>query len=75
LKVTTLHIVAELDLPFKVRRKPMKSTYNIMDIGEDGKIEIDIKIVGGNRMPLSEVVNQYNPEDRVTRIADMMSPD
>ena len=52
-----------------------EDTYNIIDIGEDGKIDIDIKIVGGKRMPLSEVVDQYNPEDRVTRIADMMSPD
>src|SRR3954467_6450669 len=50
-----------------------EDTYNIIDIEEDGKIEIDLKIVGGKRMPLYEVVNQYNPEDRVTRIADIMS--
>jgi len=56
-------------------RGVFEDTYNIIDIDSNGKIEIDIKIVGGKRMPLSEVVNQYNPEDRVTRIADMMSPD
>jgi 3',5'-cyclic AMP phosphodiesterase CpdA len=56
-------------------RGVFEDTYNIIDIGENGKVEIDIKIVGGKRMPLSEVVNQYDPGDRVTRIADMMSPD
>ena len=40
----------------------LKYTYNIIDIGEDGKIDIDIKIVGGKSIPLSEVVNRYEPD-------------
>ena len=51
-----------------------EDTYNIIDL-EDGKsMKIDIKIVGGDRMPLSEIVKRYDPEARVTHIADMMSP-
>jgi 3',5'-cyclic-AMP phosphodiesterase len=49
-------------------RGVFEDTYNIIDIGEDGKIDIDIKIVGGKRMPLSEVVNRYNPEERVHKL-------
>jgi 3',5'-cyclic-AMP phosphodiesterase len=45
-------------------RGVFEDTYNIIDIREDNKIDIDIKIVGGNRIPLSEVVNTYEPEDR-----------
>jgi 3',5'-cyclic-AMP phosphodiesterase len=43
-------------------RGVFEDTYNIIDIGEDGKIDIDIKIVGGNRIPLFEVVNRYEIE-------------
>ena len=35
-------------------------TYNIINI-QDGKIEIDIKIVGGKRMALSDIVKKYEP--------------
>lgn len=56
-------------------RGVFEETYNIIDVGKDGKIEIDIKIVGGKRMPLSQVVERYDPEAGVTRIADMMHPD
>ncbi|MBA3749367.1 MAG: metallophosphoesterase [Nitrosopumilus sp.] len=42
-------------------RGVFEDTYNIIDIQEDGKIEIDIKIVGGKRIPLSEVVSRYEP--------------
>jgi len=45
-------------------RGVFEDTYNIIDIREDNKIDIDIKIVGGNRIPLSQVVNTYEPEDR-----------
>ncbi len=41
-----------------------EDTYNIIDIGKGNKIDIDIKIVGGKRIPLSEVVNRYNPETK-----------
>lgn len=47
-------------------RGVFEDTYNIIDIGEDNKINVDIKIVGGKRIPLSEVVNRYEPEDRDT---------
>ena len=40
-----------------------EDTYNIIDI-RDGKIDVDIKTVGGKRMPLSEVVNRYQSEER-----------
>lgn len=55
-------------------RGVFEDTYNIIDIKDDKKMDIDIKIVGGERMPLSEIVNRYDPEARVTHIADMMSP-
>jgi 3',5'-cyclic-AMP phosphodiesterase len=35
-------------------------TYNIINI-QDRKIEIDIKIVGGKRMALSDIVKKYEP--------------
>lgn len=47
-------------------RGVFEDTYNIIDIREDNKIDIDIKIVGGKRIPLSEVVNNYEPDDRDT---------
>nr|WP_201448494.1 metallophosphoesterase family protein [Candidatus Nitrosocosmicus sp. SS] len=56
-------------------RGVFEDTYNIIDIEKDGVLKVDIKIVGGDRMPLSDVVSRYDPEVRVTRIADMMSPD
>lgn len=56
-------------------RGVFEDTYNIIDLEKDGNLKVDIKIVGGDRMPLSEIVSRYDPEARVTRIADMMSPD
>ena len=44
-------------------RGVFKDTYNIIDIDENNNIKIDIKIVGGKRIPLSEVVSKYEPED------------
>jgi 3',5'-cyclic-AMP phosphodiesterase len=35
-----------------------ENAYNIVDI-DDGKSQIDIKIVGGKRMPLSDLVSKY----------------
>jgi 3',5'-cyclic AMP phosphodiesterase CpdA len=56
-------------------RGVFEDTYNIIDIEKDGVLKVDIKIVGGDRMPLSDVVSRYDPDVRVTRIADLMSPD
>lgn len=56
-------------------RGVFEDTYNIIDLNKDGELKVDIKIVGGDRMPLSDIVTRYDPEARVTRIADMMSPD
>jgi len=56
-------------------RGVFEDTYNIIDVKKDGDLKGDIKIVGGDRMPLSDIVTRYDPEARVTRIADMMSPD
>lgn len=44
-----------------------EDTYNIIDIREDGKIDVDLKVVGGKRTPLSEIVNRYEPKDRITK--------
>jgi 3',5'-cyclic-AMP phosphodiesterase len=37
-----------------------ENTYNILNI-KDGKVSVDMKIVGGKRMPLSEIVEKYKP--------------
>lgn len=55
-------------------RGVFEDTYNIIDIREDNRIDIDLKVVGGKRIPLSEIVNRYQPEDRITKISDVMSP-
>ena len=44
-------------------RGVFEDTYNIIDV-RNGKIEIDIKIVGGKTMPLSDVVKRYKSEER-----------
>jgi 3',5'-cyclic AMP phosphodiesterase CpdA len=46
-------------------RGVFEDTYNIIDIKGD-KINIDIKIVGGKRMPLAEVVKKYEPSEKET---------
>src|SRR5919107_2672545 len=43
-------------------RGVFEDTYNIIDIDENNNIKVDIKIVGGKRIPLSEVVKKYEPE-------------
>ena len=43
-------------------RGVFEDTYNIIDV-RDGRIDIDIKIVGGKRMPLSDVVRRYESEE------------
>jgi Icc protein len=35
-------------------------TYNIINV-DRGKIEIDIKVVGGKRQALSEIIKKYEP--------------
>jgi 3',5'-cyclic AMP phosphodiesterase CpdA len=37
-----------------------ENAYNIVDI-KDGKVSVDMKIVGGKRMPLIEIVEKYKP--------------
>lgn len=44
-------------------RGVFEDTYNIIDIDKDNRIDIDIKIVGGKRIPLSEVVKKYKIEE------------
>lgn len=48
-----------------------ENTYNIIDI-KDGKINVDIKIVGGKRMPLSNIVKRYESKEahQYTRVID-----
>jgi 3',5'-cyclic AMP phosphodiesterase CpdA len=48
-----------------------ENTYNIIDI-KDGEINVDIKIVGGKRMPLSNIVKGYESEEghQYTRVMD-----
>lgn len=36
-----------------------KNTYNIIDITDNGKVNVDIKIVGGRRFPLIDIVKNY----------------
>jgi Icc protein len=38
-----------------------KNTYNIIEINDDGKVNIDIKIVGGRRFPLIEILKIHRP--------------
>jgi Icc protein len=35
-----------------------KNTYNIIEIDGDGKINIDIKVVGGRRLPLIDMLKK-----------------
>ena len=37
-----------------------ENTYNIVNI-DDGKVSVDMKIVGGKRIPLVEIVEKYKP--------------
>jgi 3',5'-cyclic AMP phosphodiesterase CpdA len=48
-----------------------ENTYNIIDI-KDGEINVDIKIVGGKRMPLSNIVKRYESKEgyQYTRLID-----
>ena len=53
-------------------RGVFEDTYNIIEIREDDKIDVDLKVVGGKRIPLSEIVNRYEPADRITKTSDVM---
>jgi 3',5'-cyclic-AMP phosphodiesterase len=44
-------------------RGVFEDTYNIIEI-KGSKIEVDIKVVGGKRIPLAEIVKTYEPERR-----------
>jgi len=39
-----------------------ENTYNILTISNK-KIDVDLKIVGGKRLPMDEMVNNYNLYD------------
>lgn len=41
-----------------------EDTYNIIEVKEKN-IHIDIKIVGGNKFPISDLVKKYEPEKRL----------
>lgn len=55
-------------------RGVFEDTYNIIEIKENNEIVIDIKIVGGKKIPLSDIVKTYNPDARSTKISDILSP-
>jgi hypothetical protein len=38
-----------------------KNTYNIVDIKDNGEVNIDIKVVGARRFPLIDIVKDYSP--------------
>jgi 3',5'-cyclic AMP phosphodiesterase CpdA len=44
-------------------RGVFEDTYNIIEI-KGSKIEVDIKVVGGKRIPLVDIVKTYEPERR-----------
>lgn len=46
-------------------------TYNIIDINKNKEIQVDMKIVGGKRFPLSDIVDQYDPNFRITKFSDI----
>ena len=58
-----------LELPQSWRyRGVFDDTYNIININ-DGRTDIDIKVVGGRRMPLSDVLKKYEtslPKNNLT---------
>jgi 3',5'-cyclic AMP phosphodiesterase CpdA len=37
-----------------------KNTYNILDIRNNGKVNVDLKIVGGERIPLVDITKEVN---------------
>jgi 3',5'-cyclic AMP phosphodiesterase CpdA len=52
-------------------RGVFENTYNIIDV-KDSKINVNIKIVGGKRMPLSNIVKRYESKEahQYTRVTD-----
>jgi len=38
-----------------------KNTYNIIEIDNDGKVNIDLKIVDGRRLPLIDILKKHKP--------------
>lgn len=50
-----------------------KDTYNIIDINENNKINIEMKVVGEKSIPLSEVVRRYEPEDKITNLSSVIT--
>lgn len=54
-------------------RGVFEDTYNIIDIKGNLEIVIDMKIVGGDKIPLYEIVKKYNPESRIPKISDIIT--
>jgi Icc protein len=50
-----------------------KDTYNIIDIMENNKISIEMKVVGEKSIPLSEVVRRYEPEAKITNLSRIIT--
>jgi hypothetical protein len=50
-----------------------KDTYNIIDINENNEINVDMKVVGESRIPLSEVVRKYAPEEKKTDLSKVIT--
>ena len=50
-----------------------KDTYNIIDIMENNKINIEMKVVGEKSIPLSEVVRRYEPEAKITNLSRIIT--
>jgi 3',5'-cyclic-AMP phosphodiesterase len=38
-----------------------ENTYNIIEVSDTGKVNIDIKIVGGRRLPLVDILKKQRP--------------
>jgi 3',5'-cyclic AMP phosphodiesterase CpdA len=51
-----------------------KDTYNIINISENNTINIEMKVVGGKSIPLSEVVKRYEPEAKITNLSKIITP-
>ena len=50
-----------------------KDTYNIINIGENNIINIEMKVVGEKSIPLSEVVKRYEPEAKITNLSRIIT--
>jgi 3',5'-cyclic AMP phosphodiesterase CpdA len=42
-----------------------RNTYNIIEIHDDGKVNIDLKMVGGRRLPLIDILKKHKPLPKI----------